>query len=521
MTLPDIAILWRQGEQFAAQQQWGLAKERFTAFLQQRPGHAGALLQLSYIESLSGHYRAAHQYAIQACQAKPTQEAVICELVARLRTFNMAAELDDCLQRLPPLQQVGIPLLVTCAAQLSYLNEQTRALELLDEAKRGDPKYPPTLLARAQVLMYLGRFDQAEADLRACLERAPEIAQGWWLLSRLRKQEIHNNHVQTIRQQLQRPGRNPPDMALLGYALHKELDDLGDHAAAWSALELGCRAKRSTLDYRVEESRALISALVDLPGVPATSAAVPGNRRIPIFIVGMHRSGTTLLEQLLDGHSDVKGAGELYDFTSQMRHATDYHCRGVIDSTIVERARGIDYAAIGAGYLKAMEWRLGQERFFTDKLPSNFLNIGFISRALPQAKILHMVRDPIETCFSNLRELFSDANPFSYDQHELAAYFLQYQRLMRQWHQVFPGRILDVDYAALTREPEPTLRRVAEFCGLAFEPAMLDLQQRKRGVATASAFQVRDRILARDQPKWLPYADHLRPMIGALKAGGP
>ena len=131
-----------------------------------------------------------------------------------------------------------------------------------------------------------------------------------------------------------------------------------------------------------------------------------------------------------------------------------------------------------------------------------------------------MVRDPVETCFSNLRELFSEANPYSYDQQELAAYFLQYQRLMRHWHAVFPGRIHDVDYAALTRDPESTLRGVAEFCGLPFEPPMLDLQQRKRGVATASAVQVRARIVVQEQPKWLPYADYLQPMIKALRAGG-
>lgn len=164
-----------------------------------------------------------------------------------------------------------------------------------------------------------------------------------------------------------------------------------------------------------------------------------------------------------------------------------------------------------------MKWRLGSERYFTDKLPSNFLNAGFICEALPQAKILHMVRDPVETCFSNLRELFSDVNAYSYDQLELADFFLQYRRLMAHWHKVFPGRILDVSYAELTRDPETVLRRVMAFCGIEFEPSMLALQERERGVATASAVQVRDKIIAREQPKWAPYAEYLQPMIQALK----
>src|SRR5690606_27474294 len=134
----------------------------------------------------------------------------------------------------------------------------------------------------------------------------------------------------------------------------------------------------------------------------------------------------------------------------------------------------------------------------------------------PQARILHMVRDPVEVCFSNLRELFSEANPYSYDQRELAAYYRGYERLMAHWHQRFPGRILDVDYAELTRDPEAVMRRVTAFCGLGFEPAMLDIQGRERGVATASAVQVRQGIVARDRPKWAPYAEYLAPLLEAL-----
>lgn len=514
-----IQSLWQQAELHASRKEWAQAISCFKVLLVQSPDEPKVLLQLSYVESLAGHYRAARDYAIRANQANPIDPEVIKELIARLRTFNSAPALHTCVDRLRPLDRTPIPLLLAFAAQFSNLNEQERALELLDEARRGDPDYPVTLIARGQVLMYLGRFDEAEADVVRALRRAPEIAQGSWLLARLRKQTAGSNHVGQIRSQLQRPGRKPGEIALLADALHKELDDLGDHAGAWIALELACRAKRSTLNYHEDDSRALVSALMELPTLPASpSAAVNDDSRAPIFIVGMHRSGTTLLEQLLDGHSDVYGVGELYDFTSQMRYATDHHCRGVIDTTIAERAKGIDFDEVGRGYLAGIEWRLGKEHYFTDKLPSNFLNIGFICRALPQAKILHMVRDPIETCFSNLRELFSDANPYSYDQIELADYFLQYQRLMRHWHTAYPGRILDVDYAQLTRDPERVMLDVARFCGLQFEPGMLDLASRTRGVATASAVQVRDKVVAREKPKWEPYTEYLQPLIRRLES---
>jgi tetratricopeptide (TPR) repeat protein len=511
--------LWRQGEWHASRREFPQAIASFEALLARRTDEARVLVQLSYVASLAGRYRDAHGYALRANATGTREPTVVRELVARLRTFNEGVLLQACVSRLGPPSRIPIPLLLSIAAQYSYLNDQERALALLDEARRGDPGFPPTLLARAQVLMYLGRFDEARLDAKQAVQRAPEIAQGWWLLARLSKQAADSNVVDAISRELQRPGRRPNDIALLNEGLHKALDELGDTAGAWAALERMCRAKRETLDYRGDDSRELVTALVDLPA-PEVAVTADGNGRVPVFIVGMHRSGTTLLEQFLDGHSDVRGVGELYDFTSAMRHATDHHCRGVIDKTIAERARDITFAGVGETYLGGMEWRLEEERFFTDKLPSNFLNVGFICQALPQAKILHMVRDPIETCFSNLRELFSDANPYSYDQLELVDFYRQYRRLMAHWHRAYPGRILDVDYAELTRDTEAVLRRVSAFCGFGFEPEMLALQNRKRGVATASAVQVRDKVVVREQPKWKPYEAYLQPLIQALRTEG-
>ena len=194
--------LWREAELHASRQEWPQAIANFEALLARAPGDARVLVQLSYVESLAGHYRAARAYALRANEAGPRDPAIVRELVARLRTFNAAQALHACVQRLGPADRVPIPLLLACAAQYSYLNEQERALALLDEARRGDPDFPPTLLARSQVLMYLGRFDEAEADARRGAQRAPEIPQGWWLLSRLRKQTPEANCVDAIRREL-------------------------------------------------------------------------------------------------------------------------------------------------------------------------------------------------------------------------------------------------------------------------------------------------------------------------------
>jgi len=514
----DLQALWREAHRHAENRQWEQARACFDAILEQRPDDAAVLTQLSYVHSLAGQYRAARAAALRASASRGAIPfPVLKQLLPRLRTFNEAQAFHRLLDTLGPAEAMPIPQLLVCAAQLSYFNEQERALALLDEARRADPDFPATLMSRGQVLIYMARFEEAEQDLLRSVGRAPEFAQPYWLLSRLRTQTPEDNHVAMIQAQLQRSGRTPVDIAMLGYALHKELDDLGDYAGASAALDTARRAKRSTLDYESKDSQALVDALTAFVPSTPVNLAPHADSRTPLFIVGMHRSGTTLLEQLLDGHSQVRGVGELYDFTAQMRYATDHHCRGVIDRTIVERASDADFAAVGRGYLAGMEWRLATERCFTDKLPSNFLNVGFICSALPNARILHMVRDPVEVCFSNLRELFSDVNPYSYDQLELAAYYRQYERLMAHWHQAWPGRILDVDYARLTRDPEAVLQEICGFCGLEFEPRMLDMGTRTRGVATASAVQVRNKVEAREQPKWAPYAEYLQPLIEALR----
>jgi hypothetical protein len=241
----------------------------------------------------------------------------------------------------------------------------------------------------------------------------------------------------------------------------------------------------------------------------------------PVFIVGMHRSGTTLLEQLLSGHDDICAGGELYDFTSQLRFSADHHCNTELDLQIVQASGDFDYGAIGKGYLESVGWRRSGQRFFTDKLPSNFLNIGFILRALPGAKILHMSRDPMETCFSNLREPFSETTcRYSYDQTELANYYRQYFSLMQHWRQRFPGRIHDVTYAALATDPVAELKRVTAYLGTDFQPAMLDTESVSRSVNTASAVQVRQKLGLPLRPKWQAYRDYLTPLSWRLSEVG-
>lgn len=499
---------------------WPSAAAALRELTREAPQPARVWIELSYVESFLGHYRAASDAIAAATQLPPHGREELGDLIARLRTFNDAHGLRTVALGLMRAPKPDPGLLASCAAQLSNLNDHALALECAREAVAVDQSGIGARMIRGQMLAQHGEINAASADFHWCVARAPGIASAWWALARLQRQTGQSNHVAALRRLLAVPGLGPADTAYAAFALHKELDDIGDVDGAWQALNRACSAKRGTLTYATEESAQLVNTLIASPVGAAAGGHATAAARTPIFIVGMHRSGTTLLEQLLDAHPQVHGVGELYDFTSAMRYATDHHCQGVIDPVIVERSRELDFADVGRHYLDGMAWRLGQESHFTDKLPSNFLNAGFICQALPQAKILHMVRDPVETCFSNLRELFSAANAYSYDQLELADYFIQYRRLMAHWKASYPGRILDVDYARLTADPAETMREVATFCGLDYVPGMSDTRSSTRAVATASAVQVREGVIRRGRPKWAPYARFLQPLIIALREGG-
>lgn len=519
-----VSATFRQLSERAVRQtdegNWDAARTDWLSALAIAPDPTAVMLELSYLESFAGHYRIARDWTLRAVQAGPRSVDAVLSIVHRLRTFNEVPILRGIVAGLLSNQRTPHGLLVECARQLSNLNDFGLALQCAEVAKARAPADLSVRLVRGQLLAHHGRTEEAAADFSWVLERNPRIAIAWWMLARLRRQTVQSNHVAQLQTLLHSPDLRPADAAALARALHKELDDIGDYDDAWTALETLCRMRRGSVQYDPGESRRLIDGLLAVPPGAVPLPVPQAGGKVPVFIVGMYRSGTTLMEQLLDASPQVRGLGELCDFTSAMRYATDHYCKDSVDRVLVERSSRIDLTEVGRRYLAGVAWRLGSERFFTDKLPSNFLNVGFVCQALPQAKILHMVRDPVETCFSNLRELFSEVNSYSYDQLELADYFLQYRRLMAHWHSAYPGRILDVHYADLIENPEIVMRKVAAFCGIDYVDTMRDPRSSMRAVSTASAMQVREGVVRRETPKWAPYACQLRPLIDALREGG-
>lgn len=467
-----------------------------------------------------GRYRDAAARLPAAAGLWPEQPAELIELGKRLMYFNQTEALAGFARRL--LQRPVWHAAAECdfASLVSMAGEQELAQRLFERAIGQAGMDPARRYNRSQMLLYAGRMVEAESELRECLRQQPGMAKAWWGLSKLTQVQPDESELEHMRSLAARMPANSPDEAFLRFAQFNLLDRIGRTDEAWTSLEQACRSKRAQTAYDAAATRAHLQRLMSTPMPMSTQGSSVSEGPTPIFIVGMHRSGTTLLEHVLGNHSRVAEAGELYDFPAQLRLAIDAHFAGPSDVRVLDRLHDIDFAALGRGYVDRVRWRADGKAFLVDKLPSNFLNIGLLQAALPQAKILHMRRGAMGTCFSNLKELFSNACAYSYDQIELAEYFALYRQLMRHWQASLPGYVLDISYEALTADPESEARRVLAFCGLDWESACAGWSGNARAVNTASSAQVREPIHRRSVEAWRRYEAQLEPLRARLEALG-
>ncbi len=253
----------------------------------------------------------------------------------------------------------------------------------------------------------------------------------------------------------------------------------------------------------------------------SVSPASGCDNREPIFIVGMPRTGTTLVEQILGGHSLVYAAGELLNFPQQVKRLTESPSLDVLDIETLTRAGRLHMAKLGAAYIDSTRPRTGHTPYFIDKLPLNFLYLGLIKLALPNAKLICLRRDPMDTCLSNYRQLFAvnfKHYHYNYNLLDCGRYYLEFDRLMRHWHDVMPGAIFEVYYETLVANPQQVAKQLLAHCELPWEEQCLSFHQRKTSVATASAVQVRQGIYTSSVNRWQRYGDAMQPLYELLKS---
>jgi len=379
------------------------------------------------------------------------------------------------------------------------------------------PDEPRCLYNLAAALIATGETREAEALLDRVIALDPADHDAWQNRSTLRRQTPEANHVDDLVQVLERT-RSGPGQVALSYALAKELEDLGEAEASFTWLKRGADRRRSLLSYRVEADTVAMAEIArvfdrSLFETPAAGCDEAG----PVFVLGLPRSGTTLVDRIISSHDDVESLGEINDFAlSLMRLAGASGGKG----DLIRRSAGLDPAALGRAYLDSVAGYGRTRPLFIDKTPANFLYIGLIARALPNARIVHLRRHPMDSGYALYKTLFRMGCPYSYDLGDLAAYILAYRRLMDHWRAVLPGRFLDVDYEALVAGQEVVSRRIIGHCGLDWQDACLRFHENAAPAATASAAQVRQPIYASSVGLWRRYARQLEPLAAALRAGG-
>ena len=419
----------------------------------------------------------------------------------------------------------GQPAILNAAgAALQAMDRYDEALDAFGKAAAADGDSGAAgLIGRAILLTQLGRLEEAAAAFAEARRRFPRCGAAWYGAVDLLP--CGDGEAALLEAMLDAPsGLGRDDRTMLHFTLGAARLEAGDTERAFAHFASGNALKRSALDFDAAATERWIDAIAqafpaERLAVGAAPSADPSD--LPVFVVGMPRSGTSLVEQILASHPAVHGAGELSVLEQIVNRVTLPDGRPVPYPALVEAASPDDLAELGQRYLDQVSGLAGDAVRLVDKMPLNFLYAGLIALALPGARVVHCRRDALDCCLSNYTRLFQDQNVFTYDLAELGRFHRAYERLMAHWRRVLPpDRFLELDYEALVAEPEAEVRRLLAFCGVAWDPACLDFHRTRRRVTTASAVQVRRPIHSDAVGRGKALAEHLAPLVQALSCDG-
>jgi tetratricopeptide (TPR) repeat protein len=389
-----------------------------------------------------------------------------------------------------------------------------RANALYRRAAELAPRTPRFWYNLASSERSFGRLDEAEEACNRAIALDDSQYQSHLLRSELRVQAAGANHIEELQRRLADPRLDSRGRVFLGYALAKEFDDLQRFDEAFQWFAASAKARRSEMKYDIAEDERKLRCIAQAFARPVSGSAPQNGDSRFIFIVGLPRSGTTLVERILTGLAGVRSNGETENFSRALAAAAPK--RG---GDMFERAAAADPDAVAAAYARLADPNASGGRII-EKLPTNYLYLGAIRRALPAAKIVLVARAALDSCFAMYRTLFGAAYPFSYDLVELARYYGAYDRLVRHWRRVLGEALHEVVYEDLVCDPQTAGAALAHHCGIIWNPQATDIQSNRSVSLTASAAQVRRPIYGSSSGRWRHYGRQLAPLIDALRDHG-
>lgn len=397
------------------------------------------------------------------------------------------------------------------------LGNPGRAVDFYARAAAMEPDVAGYRYNLSTALIALGRMGEAEAALDGVIATDPLDHDAWYNRATLRTQTPDRNHVAAIERQLSRSDLPSSAIVPLCYALAKELEDLGEFERSFAALTRGANTRRAMLSYCVEDDESIMRGIgAAFPEQVVRETGLGYNDEHPVFVVGLPRSGTTLVDRILSSHSRIGSHGESVDLAMSLMHAAG-PCRD--KTALLERSVRLDPHRLGLAYCGRLAAH-AEERV-VDKTPANFLYLGLVARALPGARIIYVRREAMDVCYAMYKTLFRMAYPYSYNFDDLGRYWLAFDALMRHWQAVLPpGRMLVVDYEQLVAAPEASTRAMLAHIGVAWEDACLRFDENPLPSLSASAAQVRRPIYRSSVGLWRHHAEGLAPLARRLREAG-
>ncbi len=487
-------------------------------FLQQHKHHFEAMLLLAELGIRMKVYHDA-EFLLESCTALyPDDERgqiAYQGLLLKLGKYPQAVSLArQRLQRNPDNQAA----LSALAEGLSGTGELTEAVAIYQQLLDANPDKPGLWLALGHLYKSLGELEQAISAYMKAVQYQPDLGDAYWSLANTKTYRFSETLLKQMQQFEAAPNTGLIDRIHLCFALGKAWEDKADYQQSFEFYQRGNRLQKSTQDFDIRRTE---KALQTQQQVCDTSLFEPGyghRSSDPIFIVGLPRAGSTLLEQILSSHSQIDGTMELHDilgiasalagqkdgYPHQLHSLSDSQCR-----------------ALGQQYLDQTRVYRQGGRFFIDKMPNNFVHIGLIKRILPNARIIDARRDPLACCFSGYKQLFGDGQEFSYDLQDIGRYYQAYEQLMNHWHQVLPGQILTVQHEAVLDDLEGQVRRLLAFIGVEFEAQCLEFYNTRRAIKTPSSEQVRQPIYQSGRHQYKAFTEYLTPLYDALQLTPP
>lgn len=399
-----------------------------------------------------------------------------------------------------------------------------QAIKQINEANQ--PKAASQLYFNlASVERYLGNINHAETLLNKAISLNPNDTEAYFLRSSLKKQQTNNNHISELTLRLQNQQLSPLAKTQLYYARAKEQEDIADYTNSFNSLQQGANVRRANMRYAPItdiETLKQIATTYNSDFFKTHETAPRCENSQAIFILGLPRTGSTLVERIISQHDQVVNAGELNDFALQMisEVKTHTHTPPQSKAELVKLSQHIDFKSLGESYINQARPEITTHQCFIDKLPLNSLYIGLIHQALPNAKIIHVTRHPMDTCYAMYKQLFTHGYPFSYQLDELAHYYVAHHQLMQHWHKILPGVIHQIAYEDLISDVEQHAKKLIKYCALDWQAQCCDFDKNIAPSTTASATQVRQKIYQSSKGKWQHFANELSPIQKILEQAG-